>query len=210
MLWRSSSWPRWRAWDGPLDALEDQRDSLLGDLRNGHRRLSTSKRGGGPMVNAESRGAAAPAVVLAAALGLAAACWAAAAWPMDGTDMGVATRPGSFGFFAGVWVSMLLPGAAPGGRQARPRERYGVCRAAAGRVLPGHLGARRCRGVRAGPAARAGGRRRGSDRGRCLRAHGGQAALPAPSPAPRSCCPRRPPSTFPWRRRSSGSSSRPR
>ena len=69
------------------------------------------------MVNVESRRAAAPAMVLAATLGLAAACWAAAAWLMDGMDMGVATRPGSSGFFAAAWVTMMaammLPGAAP-------------------------------------------------------------------------------------------------
>jgi hypothetical protein len=50
------------------------------------------------MVNVESQRAAAPpvalAATLAATLGLAAACWAAAAWLMDGMDMGVATRPG--------------------------------------------------------------------------------------------------------------------
>jgi predicted metal-binding membrane protein len=60
---------------------------------------------------------AAPPVVLAATLGLAAACWAVAAWLMDGMDMGVATRPGSFGFFAAAWATMMaammLPGAAP-------------------------------------------------------------------------------------------------
>jgi len=69
------------------------------------------------MVNVESRRAAAPTIVLAATLGLAVACWAAAAWLMDGMDMGVATRPGSFGFFAAAWVTMMaammLPGAAP-------------------------------------------------------------------------------------------------
>jgi predicted metal-binding membrane protein len=69
------------------------------------------------MVNIESRRAAGPAIVIGATLGLAAACWAAAAWLMGGMDMGVATRPGSFGFFAAVWVTMMaammLPGAAP-------------------------------------------------------------------------------------------------
>jgi predicted metal-binding membrane protein len=69
------------------------------------------------MVTVESRRAAAPPVVLAATLGLAAACWAVTAWLMDGMDMGVATRPGAFGFFAAVWVTMMaammLPGAAP-------------------------------------------------------------------------------------------------
>ena len=71
----------------------------------------------GLIVNVESRGAAAPPIVLAATLGLAAACWAVTAWLMDGMDMGVATRPGAFGFFAAVWVTMMaammLPGAAP-------------------------------------------------------------------------------------------------
>jgi len=65
----------------------------------------------------ESRRAAAPPIVLAATLGLAAACWVAAAWLMNGMDMGVATRPGTFGFFAAAWVTMMaammLPGAAP-------------------------------------------------------------------------------------------------
>jgi len=75
-------------------------------------------------VNVESRRAAVPPVVLAATLALAAACWAAAAWLMGGMDMGVATRPGSFGFFAAAWVTMMaammLPGAAPAvARRAR-------------------------------------------------------------------------------------------
>jgi predicted metal-binding membrane protein len=85
------------------------------------------------MANVESRRAAAPAMVLAGTLGLAAACWAAAAWLMRGMDMGLATRPGSFGFFAAAWVTMMaammLPGAAPAvARQARVT---GTMRAAA-------------------------------------------------------------------------------
>ncbi len=60
---------------------------------------------------------AATAAALAATLGLAAASWAVAAWQMTGMDMGVATRLGSPGFFAAVWVvmmaAMMLPGAAP-------------------------------------------------------------------------------------------------
>jgi predicted metal-binding membrane protein len=84
------------------------------------------------MVNVESRRAAAPAIVLAATLGLAAACWAAAAWLMDGMDMGVATRPGSFGAFAAAWVTMMaammLPGAAPA--VARRARMSGTARAA--------------------------------------------------------------------------------
>jgi predicted metal-binding membrane protein len=57
------------------------------------------------------------AAALAATLGLAAACWVIAAWQMNGMDMGVATRLGSFGVFTGVWVAMMaammLPGAVP-------------------------------------------------------------------------------------------------
>jgi predicted metal-binding membrane protein len=54
---------------------------------------------------------------LTATLGLAAAAWVAAIGQMNGMDMGVATRLGSFAFFVAVWVSMMaammLPGAAP-------------------------------------------------------------------------------------------------
>ena len=50
-------------------------------------------------------------------LGLAAAAWVAAVRLMSGMDMGVATRLGSFAFFAALWVpmmaAMMLPGAAP-------------------------------------------------------------------------------------------------
>jgi predicted metal-binding membrane protein len=69
------------------------------------------------VTNVESPRAATTPIVVAATLGLAAACWAAAAWLMDGMDMGLMTRPGSFGFFAAAWVTMMaammLPGAAP-------------------------------------------------------------------------------------------------
>jgi predicted metal-binding membrane protein len=69
------------------------------------------------MTTVESRRTATPPVVLAVTLGLAGACWAVSAWLMDGMDMGVATRPGAFGFFAAAWVTMMaammLPGAAP-------------------------------------------------------------------------------------------------
>ncbi len=57
------------------------------------------------------------ATAVAATLGLAAACWVIAVWRMNGMDMGVNTRLGSFGVFAGVWVAMMaammLPGAVP-------------------------------------------------------------------------------------------------
>jgi predicted metal-binding membrane protein len=61
--------------------------------------------------------AGAAAAALTATLGLAAACWVVSVWQMTGMDMGVATRLGSFAFFAAVWVvmmaAMMLPGAAP-------------------------------------------------------------------------------------------------
>jgi len=61
---------------------------------------------------------------LTATLGLAAACWVVAVRQMNGMDMGVATRLGSFAFFVALWVSMMaammLPGAAPAvSRRAR-------------------------------------------------------------------------------------------
>jgi len=63
------------------------------------------------------RAAAATAAALTATLGLAAASWVVAVRQMSGMDMGVATRLGSFAFFAAVWVpmmaAMMLPGAAP-------------------------------------------------------------------------------------------------
>jgi predicted metal-binding membrane protein len=84
------------------------------------------------MVNAGSRTAVAPPIALAATLVLAAACWAAAAWLMQGMNMGVATRPGSIGFFAAAWVTMMaammLPGAAP--TVARRARASGTLRAA--------------------------------------------------------------------------------
>jgi predicted metal-binding membrane protein len=62
-------------------------------------------------------GTAVTAVALTATLGLAAASWVVAVRQMNGMDMGVATRLGSFAFFVAVWVSMMaammLPGAVP-------------------------------------------------------------------------------------------------
>ncbi|MER6066143.1 DUF2182 domain-containing protein [Streptomyces sp. NPDC001792] len=68
-------------------------------------------------MNVHIRRPASSAWVLGVTLGLAAACWVAAVRLMQGMDMGVATRPGSFGFFAATWMTMMaammLPGAAP-------------------------------------------------------------------------------------------------
>src|SRR3954453_4608290 len=54
---------------------------------------------------------------LTTTLGLAAAFWIVAVRQMDGMDMGVATRLGSFAFFVALWVlmmaAMMPPGAAP-------------------------------------------------------------------------------------------------
>ena len=61
--------------------------------------------------------ATATAAAVTATLGLAAASWAVAVRQMSGMDMGVATRLGSFAFFAALWVwmmaAMMLPGAVP-------------------------------------------------------------------------------------------------
>jgi predicted metal-binding membrane protein len=73
------------------------------------------------MATVDSRRTATPAVALTATLALAAACWAAAIWLMDGMDMGVATRPGSFGFFAAAWVTMMAAMMLPGAAQAIAR-----------------------------------------------------------------------------------------
>jgi predicted metal-binding membrane protein len=80
------------------------------------------------------------AAVLAAVLGLSAACWVIAAWLMGGMDMGVATRRGSFWFFAAAWVTMMaammLPGAAPAVvRHARARGRGSAAALFAGSYL---------------------------------------------------------------------------
>ena len=60
---------------------------------------------------------AALAAAQAAAIGLAAASWVVAVWQMQGMDMGVATRLGSFASFIAVWVvmmaAMMLPAATP-------------------------------------------------------------------------------------------------
>jgi predicted metal-binding membrane protein len=64
-----------------------------------------------------SAGMSATAAALATTLGLAAASWVVAVRQMNGMDMGVATRLGSFAFFVVLWVSMMaammLPGAVP-------------------------------------------------------------------------------------------------
>jgi predicted metal-binding membrane protein len=66
---------------------------------------------------ASGTGTAATVAALTLTLGPAAACWVVAVWQMNGMDMGVATKLGSFGFFIAVWAAMMaammLPGAAP-------------------------------------------------------------------------------------------------
>ena len=66
---------------------------------------------------ASGAGTAATVATLTVTLGPAAARWVVAVWQMNGMDMGVATKLGSFGFFVAVWAAMMaammLPGAAP-------------------------------------------------------------------------------------------------
>jgi len=75
---------------------------------------AVSDGGGGGLAGART---VATAWALTATLGLAAASWVVALRQMNGMDMGVATRLGSFTFFLAVWVlmmaAMMLPGAAP-------------------------------------------------------------------------------------------------
>ncbi len=76
--------------------------------------VSSSKERSAAVTSART---AATAAALTVTLGLAAASWVVAVRQMNGMDMGVATRLGSFAFFAAVWVSMMaammLPGAVP-------------------------------------------------------------------------------------------------
>ncbi len=122
-------------------------------------------------MTAVSPAAAATAAALTATLGLAAACWVVSVWQMTGMDMGVATRLGSFAFFAAVWVAMMaammLPGAAPAVARA---ARAGGVRAVplfTGSYLAVWALAGAC-GVCGLPAARDGRGRRGDDRRRGL------------------------------------------
>jgi predicted metal-binding membrane protein len=64
-----------------------------------------------------------------ATLGLAAASWAVAIWQMNGMDMGVGTRLGSFAFFVALWVSMMAAMMLPGATRAVLRSAH-----ASGRV----------------------------------------------------------------------------
>jgi Predicted metal-binding integral membrane protein (DUF2182) len=108
------------------------------------------------------------AAAVTATLGLAAGCWVVSVWQVTGMDMGVATRLGSFGFSAAVWVAMMaammLPGAAAA--VARAARAGGVRGAAVRRVVPGGLGPGGCRRVCGLPAARDGRGRRSDDRRR--------------------------------------------
>jgi len=74
----------------------------IADAQRGARRIGIVGRG---------------AAALTATLALAAGCWVVAIRQMNGMDMGVSTRLGSFPSFIAVWVSMMaammLPGAVP-------------------------------------------------------------------------------------------------
>lgn len=83
---------------------------------------------------------AATAAALTATLAFAGASWFVAVQQMHGMDMGVATELGSFGFFVGVWVSMMaammLPGAVPAvGRRVRAEGRMRAAPLFAGSYL---------------------------------------------------------------------------
>ena len=79
-----------------------------------------------PLRRQEAGRATAMAAGLTVTLGLAAASWAVSVIQMNGMNMGVATRLGSFASFVVLWVwmmaAMMLPGAAPAAlRRVRAR-----------------------------------------------------------------------------------------
>jgi hypothetical protein len=117
---------------------------------------------------------------LAVTLGVAAACWVVAARETTGMDMGTTIRLRSFGFFGRRVGGDDAAGHGPGSAQAHPGRRraravpvftrsYLTVWALAGTVVVCAL--YRPHGVL--------GRRRGRDRGGCLRALPAQAALPS-------------------------------
>ncbi len=76
-------------------------------------------------------------------------------------------------------------GRGSGSPETRPCQRWSAHRAAIRRVVPGRLGTPGRRRVCVVPAARAFRGRHGHDRGRCLRVHAAQAALPPALPGER-------------------------
>ena len=108
---------------------------------------------------------------------------------MNGMDMGVQPRLGSFAVLrwplGGDDGGDDAAGRGSGCRAMRSGQRPRTRCAALRRVLPRRLGTRRRRAVCGVPAARVPRRRRGCDRGRWLRAHAGQAALPQALPRKR-------------------------
>ena len=76
--------------------------------------------------------AATAGAAVTATLGLAAVSWVVSVWQMTGMDMGVATRLGSFGFFAVVWVAMMAAMMLPGATTAVAR----AARAGGVRAVP--------------------------------------------------------------------------
>jgi predicted metal-binding membrane protein len=96
---------------GPESMAESWRNGAATAL--GRRFATPTFRSAGPT----SAKSAATAAALTATLGLAAASWVVAVSQMNGMDMGVETRLGSFAFFVALWVwmmaAMMLPGAAP-------------------------------------------------------------------------------------------------
>ncbi len=93
---------------------------------------------------------AATAAALTVTLGLAAGCWIISVGQMRGMDMGVATRLGTFPFFAALWVpmmaAMMLPGAIPAVvRRAQASEGVRALPPSLSRISPsGPSSASRC------------------------------------------------------------------
>jgi predicted metal-binding membrane protein len=98
--------------DEPLELLKVEPAAVMSKRRD-----TVQRRHGQKSAAMTSAGTPVTAAALIGTLGLAAAGWVAAVRLMNGMDMGVATRLGSFAFFAAVWVlmmaAMMLPGATP-------------------------------------------------------------------------------------------------
>ena len=75
-----------------------------------------------------------------ATLGLAAGAWIVTVRQMQGMNMGVATKLGSFAFFLALWVwmmaAMMLPGAAPAVARAQATVPRAPCRSSSPRISP--------------------------------------------------------------------------
>jgi predicted metal-binding membrane protein len=88
-------------------------------------------------MNAVREPAALRPTAVVATLGLAAVAWVVAVGQMDGMDMGVTTRLGSFAFFIALWLAMMAAMMLPGAAAAVARRAQAAGRL---RVVPLFIG----------------------------------------------------------------------